>query len=299
MVERLLVIADETDSEPFALSKGMLLAGLTGAAVDVVGFCFEDLSEIADHSGMAEDELRRQLMERQSAAIKKAVSALQQDEEQWSSLDINVDIVWENSVHDWIIRKTGETDYGYVVKTGQPKKQGMFHTPVDWHLIRSSNAPVYLVNEKPWKKKSRLLVALDMEHKNREKSVLNNRLLEQGKKLSEILDLEFECCFVVHVPKILEEFDAIDVSSYTKKAREEYLPEVKKIAESYGIGEENIYREVGDPAKRIMSVANKLKVDVLVIGSMGRSGLARKLRGNTAEAVSRYLHTDMLVINTD
>ncbi len=183
-----------------------------------------------------------------------------------------------------------------MIKTGR-RSEKAFYTPTDWHLMRSCPAPVYLLTEKKWKKKARVLVALDVESDSRSKQKLNLQLLKTGRLMADTMHAELDCCFVAHIPKILKELDAVDVSTYRKKAREEYLPKVINMTRPFGITEKNIYREIGEPSGRILKIANKLKADVLIIGSMGRKGIPRKLIGNTAEQVLKHLYTDMIVVN--
>ena len=151
------------------------------------------------------------------------------------------------------------------------------------------------MNENTWKKKRRIIVAIDVEGKDTDKN--NKILLAQGRQYADLMGAELDCCFVINVPKILKELDVIDDSKYTKLAREEYLPKVLKLVKPYQLTDENVFRETGEPANKIVKIAKKLKVDCVIIGSAGRKGVKSKLIGNTAEQVIKNLRTDMLVMN--
>ena len=127
--------------------------------------------------------------------------------------------------------------------------------------------------------------------------MLNEKLLNTGSNIAESINAELNCCFVTHVPKVLKDLDLINISKYTKIIELEHMPRAIQLCEKYGIDRSNIYHMIGSPAGRILSIANRLKVDALVIGSIGRKGLAGKLVGNTAERVLRHLYTDMIVVN--
>jgi nucleotide-binding universal stress UspA family protein len=54
--------------------------------------------------------------------------------------------------------------------------------------------------------------------------------------------------------------------------------------------------EVGDAASTICSVAEDLHVDVIVVGSHGRSGVSRLLLGSTSEHIVRHAPCPVLVV---
>ena len=47
------------------------------------------------------------------------------------------------------------------------------------------------------------------------------------------------------------------------------------------------------------TLAARLKADIVVMGTVGRTGAAGKLLGNTAEQVLHRLHTSMLALRPD
>lgn len=55
----------------------------------------------------------------------------------------------------------------------------------------------------------------------------------------------------------------------------------------------------GDPAKAIAAAAKKLDADLTVLSTVGRSGLAGLLVGNTAEKVVDSVHCDVLAVKPD
>lgn len=60
--------------------------------------------------------------------------------------------------------------------------------------------------------------------------------------------------------------------------------------------EHAIVERRGKPAVEIVAAAEELGTDLLVLGSGGRSGLARLVRGNTAEKVLRQVPCSMLTV---
>lgn len=54
----------------------------------------------------------------------------------------------------------------------------------------------------------------------------------------------------------------------------------------------------GDPERVIPNIANDLKADLTIIGTIGRKRLKGKLIGNTAEGILGRLYTDILTIRS-
>ena len=52
----------------------------------------------------------------------------------------------------------------------------------------------------------------------------------------------------------------------------------------------------GDPRRVILDSARRTKADLIVLGSLGRSGLARRLIGSTAEGVLHQAPVDVLIV---
>jgi nucleotide-binding universal stress UspA family protein len=52
----------------------------------------------------------------------------------------------------------------------------------------------------------------------------------------------------------------------------------------------------GDPKAKIISVAEQWKADLIVLGSLGRSGLERFLTGSVAETVARHAHCSVEIV---
>lgn len=87
------------------------------------------------------------------------------------------------------------------------------------------------------------------------------------------------------------DYGDINETSRTKAARER----LSKIAEEYGISEQNIHLKVGDAAEEVKQIANEIHADLIVIGTHGRSGI-KLLLGSTANAVLHGVKQDVLAV---
>jgi nucleotide-binding universal stress UspA family protein len=83
--------------------------------------------------------------------------------------------------------------------------------------------------------------------------------------------------------------------SAAEQVAAEDLDELKLQLNEQGINAESILR-VGYPFEEIVQIANYYHVDLIVIGSHGRSGIARLLVGSTAERVVEHASCPVLVV---
>ncbi|WMW21999.1 universal stress protein [Methanolobus mangrovi] len=73
---------------------------------------------------------------------------------------------------------------------------------------------------------------------------------------------------------------------------------VKKIAEGEGIAFEMVTLE-GNPSHEIIEFADNNDIDLIVLGTLGKTGLDRFLLGSVAEKVTRNSKVPVLVVRGD
>jgi len=99
---------------------------------------------------------------------------------------------------------------------------------------------------------------------------------------------------VIPTPKIKSFVDADAYKNLRKKAENIISDTIKDLGEqSYdltGLVEE------GDAAAKIIDVANRLNVDLIVLGSQGESELGQYLIGSVANKVVQYAHKPVMVV---
>jgi universal stress protein E len=70
-------------------------------------------------------------------------------------------------------------------------------------------------------------------------------------------------------------------------------------AQAFNIAQENTHIKEGLPEDVIQSVANQLDAELVILGTIGRTGLSAALIGNTAEHVIDRLNCDVLALKPD
>ena len=135
------------------------------------------------------------------------------------------------------------------------------------------------------------MVALDLATKVKSKLALNHRLMAAAKRLADASGAELHVACCVAVNPILAELDMIEPLEEKRKMKKKVKPMLSEFQRNYGI-----HFKTGSPSKVLNSLAQKLKADVVVIGTAGRKGVKGRLLGSTSEQMLQHLYTDMLLI---
>lgn len=100
--------------------------------------------------------------------------------------------------------------------------------------------------------------------------------------------------FVSTLP--LEE-NVLEIEELLKSDCEQNLEQFKAIAESeYNVDIKYVIEE-GSPAKAVLEVANREEVDLIVVGSSGKSGFDKFIMGSVADKIVNQAKCAVLVIH--
>ncbi|MHC1755194.1 MAG: universal stress protein [Methanosarcina sp.] len=143
----------------------------------------------------------------------------------------------------------------------------------------------------------KILIATDGS-KYSQKAVLH------GMELAKLMGAKVYALYVLdkkaYVPPVLETSIHLgskwDIMEETlRQEGDEAIQYAKKVAEDKEINYEGVVVE-GDPAHAILEFAEQNKVDLIVMGTLGKGGLERFLLGSVADKVVRHSKISVLVV---
>jgi len=175
--------------------------------------------------------------------------------------------------------------------------------PTAARIVRECPCPVLLVRRRRRRRRARVLVAVDagpwrMKGTDR----INPRLFEAALWFAETLMGELH---VLHVwAPYAERFmrraglTPVEMRQFVADAREQARQNLEDTVAPFRehVAPAHVHLEKGDPGKEIVRFAALHRFDLLVIGTVGRSGLAARVIGNTAESVLAKVPCSMLVV---
>jgi universal stress protein E len=285
---KILIIAD-LQGRGYATPRGLELAAKLGLDADVVAFTYVPLKRLSDEASEREHIKERLLEERQHVVQERL------DKHRQEGQKVNLKVVWEKDVDKWVNRACGGDRYVAVVKTGS-HTDSLVHTSTDWQLLRECAAPVLIVADKKWHRTRPVLVTLDLGTELAQKRKLNHKVLEVAKVLADALDVELEIIAAIEIPTLLSDLDLVDPIAYTREARAKMQPHIEELAKTHQLSLKVFHVKRGPVEKVITSRAAKVRAQIVVMGTVARTGVKARLLGNTAEKVLRHLKTDVLAI---
>lgn len=106
-------------------------------------------------------------------------------------------------------------------------------------------------------------------------------------------DAELHAVSVVRLPEFGED---IETAAMIEAGREHYERLGSRLRNEAGGRELHFHTVVGHPAEQIVSEAQKLGADLIVLGHRGKSLIQRWLTGSTTKQVVGYAHCAVLVV---
>jgi len=304
-MKNILVIADTAEREQLALIKALSMAKTTVASIHVVIFCHENLNIVTRQEDITESGMQEMIINRTKQWWESYLHSQQ------ITIPIAYEVVWEKHISQWVLDHCQKTHYDLIVKTGH-RSESLFYTPTDWRLFRKSSVPIYCVALEQKDVDNVVLVALDLMAISDAKQQLNHRLLEAAFQLSLQTNCDLHCCYATEAPILLSDIDLINPLSSSSfitaqqttgeqqvatLARDTARKQAVALTKDYDIDDDHIHIQEGVPWRVLTSLGNDLKVRCFVLGTMGRTGIAGKLIGNTAEKVIHHTKKDLLVIS--
>ena len=182
----------------------------------------------------------------------------------------------------------------------------------DMHLLRKCPCPVWLVKPESPKAYQKILAAVDVDY-DYPPEELNTRhlLIQQILKMASSLALS-ECAELHIIHTWLAKYEGAIKGAVIVRLEEEVTSYVEsvKLRHALNINEniDNLGKDIlgrlkpkihlikGDPRREIPVFAEELKADLVVMGTVARTGLSGFFMGNTAETILNQLDCSVLAI---
>lgn len=210
-------------------------------------------------------------------------------------------VVWNSNEAEALVQELEENTYDLVVKYTKEEASltSILFTPIDWQLLRKCSTPILMVRDGDWKHQRRILVAVNVSGDEEYHDDFNQQLVSLSIDLADNLERGNIHLVSAYPPTPINM--AIDLpefhsNEYTNSIRGQHLINMKALRQQYGIDEDHTHVLEGFPEEVIPEVADKIGAELVVLGTVGRTGLSAALLGNTAEHVISKLKCNLLAI---
>ena len=294
-----LVVLDPTQPAQKALDRAFELAEHSAcrltAFLSIYDFSYEMTTML---SGEERESMRQAVITDREIWIEELVAPGKA-----KGLAIDVKVVWHNRPFEAVVKAVADCGYDLVIKGTHDHDvlKSMIFTPTDWHILRKCPCPVLLVKEHAWPSNGKILAAVNAGSEQPHHALLNNRIIRQAQAVAAMLNSEVHLVNAypgtpVHVAIEIPEFNPAE---YNDSMKHHHNAAVSKLAAEYNIPLSCTHVQEGMPEDVIPRVASAIDAEMVVIGTIGRTGLSAAIIGNTAEHVIDRLDCDVLAMKPD
>ena len=295
----ILVVIDAADEQHKALKRALRMARLSDARLtlflSIYDFSYEMTTMLSSEE---RDVMRSNLIADRRAWLTDVLSEFDTD-----SVRIDIDVVWHNRPFEAIIKEAIKHKHDLIIKGTQVSAsfQNLIFTPTDWHLLRKAPCPVLLVKEHEWPSHGQIIAAVHTGSEEEHHQQLNKRIIEHAQSMSKVLNASVHLvnAYPSAPVNVAVEIPEFDVSEYSDALEQHHVNRMAALGRDYGISSHYQHLSQGLPEQVIPEAAKQLDAELVVLGTIGRTGLSAALLGNTAEHVLDQLNCDVLAIKPE
>jgi nucleotide-binding universal stress UspA family protein len=288
------MIADELE----ALKQALSLASRNKATLNALVVCPEFSKEMIEYKTKYEAYLANEM----KSSIKAACDVLRIGKD---DLPINIEVESGVTPAIRIISHVLKYDYDLVIKAAEANEGTKGFKAMDMELLRKCPCPVWLCRPiMKHRDEIRVTVAIDPETMAKDGHDLSLRLLRISRSLADTCngELDIISCWDCEFEEYLRHSSWIDVSreELNKSVLETQLKHraaLDKIISESGIsGKIKVDHVRGAPDKVIPKYLLDNKVDILVMGTVARTGIQSFVIGNTAENILQKVTCSLMAL---
>lgn len=297
----ILFVADKSRGEQHALVNILELARHFGTRVTVIDvmtvypdkFFIPDASVdlVSLHQQTVEDRLG-QLQTLATSAARQAGAAVP-------------DIVMRDGAdHIEIIRQVKSGNHDLVCKASDNNTlvTGALFGTLDMHLLRKCPCPVFIVKPKKKIRHANVLAAVDLDYSTKPRSALNRLIVDLAASLAGMEEGNLDLLHAWHLPyerkmrsdDLLRDTNTVDALLRDMKKHKQQ--QLNALAETWSALQPRTHLVRGEADTVIPKFASRKNIDLVVMGTVGRGGIAGFFIGNTAEKVLYALNCSVLAI---
>lgn len=294
-LKNILVVISGKRKSHEALERALLFAANKDVHIHIFNSIYEPVMELTDVlSSDHRKEMKQQYMADRYLYMDELAAELDE-----KGIKCSVQVTWHRELHEAIEQAAIELEPDLVIKriSADAGSINPFAMPVDRHLLRYCSAPMLLIKDGQWGK-GPILAAVDPLASDDEHCELNSRILEHSKMLGQMTGNPLVCVACYSVPTIDPTIGmpGIDYSLIRQDTYKMYQEKMQALLKAHDISLDNMQIIDGDAHHAIPRYVEKNHVQLVMMGSVGRSGLAAAFIGNTAEHILAELVCEVYVL---
>ena len=294
-----LVVLDPSVEQQKALNRAIELTRLQGgkltAFLSVYDFSYEMTTML---SGEERESMRQAVIKDRELWLSDYLAAPRA-----GGINIDVKVVWHNRPFEAVVQAVLEEGYDLVIKGTHDHDvlKSMIFTPTDWHILRKCPCPVLLVKDHDWPQGGNIIAAVNAGSQQEHHQALNLSVIAKAQQMAAMLnaDTHLVNAYPGTPVNIAIEIPEFNPQEYNSTMKAHHADAISALATKSNIAASHCHVSEGMPEDVLPQLATQLDAEIMVIGTIGRTGLSAAIIGNTAEHVIDRLDCDVLAIKPD
>jgi universal stress protein E len=293
----LVVVPNPFASQQIAVAKAAAIARRCGARV-VLFNAFMVPQPVNDAPMDSREQIIAAAIRQREQQLRKIATSVR--------LPRNTQLIvrWDYPIYEAIVRQVRKTRPDLLIADShrEGKLARLVLANTDWQLMRECPCPLWFVRSAELPRQLRLLVAVDPRHTHAKPAKLDDRLLQAARSIERQLGARLSLVHAYETPAsampgMMMEPVRLPISpERTREFVADTTAAVARLADKYGLGTVDCSIREGLAHNIIPAEARSRQADVLVMGAVSRSLLARPIIGSTAERVIDHVDCDVFVV---
>jgi nucleotide-binding universal stress UspA family protein len=299
--QNILVVTEGMDGGVAAVKRAADLADQNSAKITLVDVV-DPLPPLLEFPGILQDEMHRSLVEDTFTKLERLAKPLRE-----TGIEVDCKVL-QGTPAEQIVGQVVAGGHDLLIKTADesPGAYGRLFGTTCRRLMRKCPCPVWIIKAGSEQRFHRVLAAVDPRPPDQERDPLNIKILELATSLAEANDSELHVVYVWPYwarwlspqPDGLHEGDVDKMEHEVETLQDKMLSVL--IAPFRNAGQiDHVHLLKGKPGDEIAKLTEELSIELLVMGTICRTGIIGFLIGNTAERALDQVKCSVLTIKPD
>lgn len=293
--KNLLVVISGKRKVHEALERALLFAEHGKIHIHIFNVIYQPIADLTDLlSNKHREEMKQQYMADRELYLNEMAADVEK-----KGVKCSVEIAWNEEIHEAIEAVAKKRQPDLVIKRISAKASSInpFAMPTDRHLLRYCPAPLLLIKDSKWST-GPVCAAVDPMAKDAAHKQLNSDVLEYAKMLGKVSLNPTYVLTSYYVPPVSTAMGVpgMDYEMILSNTRKSYEVKLQEQVKSHTLPSSDLHIVEGDAERAIPKFAKEQKVSLMILGTVGRTGISGAFIGNTAERVLAELTCEVLTI---
>lgn len=298
--KRILFLADGAPGEKQALTRAVGLARDNAARLTLTEVLPGPPPKLPAYGGeLTPEKLRNILAEEGRDDLERLTATLSAEE-----VKVKTKVLLGRPFVQ-VVREVVKGKHDLVIKAAEEEKSptAMLFGSTDMHLMRKCPCPVWIMKSSRRQHYARILAAVDTSEDDKVEQGLNRLILDLAVSLAEREESELD---IVHAWSLYWErtlrsrhvLPHSEINSMVDESREQRRARLHALLGRYDLTKlkTQVHMVKGEPGEVIPQLAAERQVDLIVMGTVARTGIPGFFIGNTAERVLDSVDCSVLAV---